>query len=346
MMALKSAYCNGFPVSTTVEISKETQRSILCEIEAQLYDSEIYHRAMAALQTMLGSAAETAQVLVKAVGREAIRLAFQQVSKPSQEVVPVPSEEISSIKETSENPLVWPDRKTVVEFVQDNHNTNVAPALSDDNLEDIAKAFSPTERFGDCHLTKTDYPAQELEQKASEERQKCLHQIGAELRQARQARSLSVEGLHLKTFVPIRHIKALETGYLDNLPEDVYVRSFIRQLGNALGLNGAAMVASLPATDPLKSVLPSWDQPESPRTFNLSTTHLYFGYAALVVGAVGGIGWLSQATTSGAWVKTGPGVSSQKSPSKGTVSHTPGLKYHQKGISIGADIAPPEATNN
>src|ERR671933_2656192 len=88
-MVMQPTYGNGVIDNQTIEISQEGLRLILNQIEAELINSEVYRRTMAGLQTMLGEASSTAQILVKAVGREAVRLTFQQVIK-QYNVVPVP----------------------------------------------------------------------------------------------------------------------------------------------------------------------------------------------------------------------------------------------------------------
>ena len=72
-MVFQPAYTNGVS-DATIEMSQDGLRSILNQIEAELLNSEVYRRTMAGLQTMLGEATNTAQLLVKAVGREAVRL--------------------------------------------------------------------------------------------------------------------------------------------------------------------------------------------------------------------------------------------------------------------------------
>src|SRR4028118_2429666 len=96
-MVSQSPLGNGVIENPTLEISQEGLRSILSQIEAELVDSEVYRRTMAGLQTMLGEASSTAQILVKAVGREAVRLTFQQVVR-QYKVIPVPSGEMNNTR--------------------------------------------------------------------------------------------------------------------------------------------------------------------------------------------------------------------------------------------------------
>jgi cytoskeletal protein RodZ len=158
-----------------------------------------------------------------------------------------------------------------------------------------------------------------------------------------------VTQLHRQTLVPLHHIEALETGCLENLPEDVYVRGFITRLAHALGLNGMAIASSIPQPDPVKSVVPSWyhSTATSVSGFQLSSVHLYLGYTALIAGAVGGLSWMSSQSTPGVSVKPQPGNSPQSSASpkaeRKQETSKPGLKASKTGLKVGADIAPPEA---
>lgn len=129
---------------------------------------------------------------------------------------------------------------------------------------------------------------------AQQERQERCRQIGQILRQTRQERSLSVQWLFNRTYIPAHQIQALEEGRLGDLPEDIYLRGFIRQLGNALGLNGSELAAQLPIEN--AAVVPTWYRSESSGSFQISSVHLYLGYATLLIGAVGGLSWLSEQT--------------------------------------------------
>jgi cytoskeleton protein RodZ len=346
-MVFQPAYDRGVSESPTIEISQEGLRSILNQIESELQDSEVYRRTMAGLQTMLGEASSTAHILVKAVGREAVRLSFQEFAR-QYKVVPVTSQEMNTAKQKEleapqqvEDNLVqaesYPSNALVeAEDVTNSVETSKAPDLRDRLIGDT----KPPKK-----LTKAELEAQRVAQ----EREELLRQVGQELRQAREARSLSVIQLHNQTLVPLHHIEALETGCLENLPEDVYVRGFITRLAHALGLNGMAIASSIPQPDPVKSVVPSWyhSTATSVSGFQLSSVHLYLGYTALIAGAVGGLSWMSSQSTPGVSVKPQPGNSPQSSASpkaeRKQETSKPGLKASKTGLKVGADIAPPEA---
>jgi cytoskeletal protein RodZ len=78
-----------------------------------------------------------------------------------------------------------------------------------------------------------------------------LKEIGAHLRELRQEQSMSTEEVAAKTFIPLRLLKALEDGQLDQLPEPVFIQGFIRRYADTLNLDGMALAQTFPI-----SVLP------------------------------------------------------------------------------------------
>jgi cytoskeleton protein RodZ len=344
-MVMQPSYDNGVIESPTIEISQEGLRSILNQIEAELLNSEAYRRTMAGLQTMVGEGFGTAQILVKAVGREAVRLTFQQFTK-RYKVVPVASEGMNHAKhEESNSPQMVRDNP-----IQADSQANPTAATQ---VTQSVKTNTPRPLFGK-HTGKTKptkklTKAQLAAQIAQQEREELLRQVGRELRQAREERSLSVLQLHRQTLVPTHQIEALEAGRLDDLPEDVYIRGFIRRIGHALGLNGVMMADSIPKPDPVKSVVPSWYESVCVPGFQVNSIHLYIGYTALIAGAVGGISWMSsnQSTAKvSAEPKPAPSSHTTVSPKAEGKEATkkPGVKLSKTGVKVkaGADIAPPE----
>src|SRR5919199_1110208 len=73
-----------------------------------------------------------------------------------------------------------------------------------------------------------------------------LKEIGAYLRQLRQEQSISLEEVSAKTYIPMRLLKALEEGQLDQLPEPVFIQGFIRRYADVLNLDGAALAKTFP----------------------------------------------------------------------------------------------------
>ena len=63
--------------------------------------------------------------------------------------------------------------------------------------------------------------------------------VGQRLRQAREARSLTLEEVAAQTRIPIRHLRSIEDGKYEELPALTYTVGFGRNYANAVGLDGA-----------------------------------------------------------------------------------------------------------
>ncbi len=65
--------------------------------------------------------------------------------------------------------------------------------------------------------------------------------IGERLRQAREAKGISLDELASQTRIPIRHLQHIEREEWDALPAVTYCIGFVRSYANAVGLDGAAI---------------------------------------------------------------------------------------------------------
>ncbi|BBA79409.1 hypothetical protein RGRSB_0885 [cyanobacterium endosymbiont of Rhopalodia gibberula] len=72
-----------------------------------------------------------------------------------------------------------------------------------------------------------------------------LRELGAYLCQRRLDRSLTLEQIATSTFIHLSILKALEQGQVDELPELVYVRGFVRRYGEVLDLDGHSLANQL-----------------------------------------------------------------------------------------------------
>lgn len=87
--------------------------------------------------------------------------------------------------------------------------------------------------------------------------------IGAQLREARLNKKISLDELQQKTKIQKRYLEALELGDFDRLPGDYYVRTFIRQYAQAVGLDGNRLVAAFDGDeDQILPELPKREVPE------------------------------------------------------------------------------------
>lgn len=354
---MKPVYSLILPDNSTLEISHDELRSLLGEIENELHRSKVYRRAMAILQKMLGDSTEQAKQLFKVVGREAIGLTFQHFiqhqGRTSEQIsAPTIGEVESTTTETTEvnqvNNTNSPNQSDLSECLTSNKfqtiNPLTNPANSDSIQPEPQKLSSPLQWF---KTTKKPSKA-ELEQQAAIARVESLRNIGKQLQAARESQGLNFNQLHVYTHIPIHQMEAIEKGDWDKLPEEVFIRGFIRVMGNSLGLNGTHLAASLPHTQPQNAIAVFNPKDKSSGlNININPMHLYFGYTAVVASAVGGLSLVSQYTE--AQKLMNPELDASKAPTlkqsvKDSQPNTkPGLQSNRHGITVGNDISPPEA---
>ena len=66
--------------------------------------------------------------------------------------------------------------------------------------------------------------------------------IGEKLRKAREAKGLSISDIEKTTKIQSRYLAAIENNEFDKLPGDFYVRAFIRQYAQIVGLDGKELL--------------------------------------------------------------------------------------------------------
>lgn len=73
-----------------------------------------------------------------------------------------------------------------------------------------------------------------------------LRSVAQQLVQAREVQGISLEEIATKTFIPMRTLKALESGETFKLPESIFVQGFIRRYAKLVGLDGDALAKEIP----------------------------------------------------------------------------------------------------
>lgn len=117
-----------------------------------------------------------------------------------------------------------------------------------------------------------------------------LQELGSCLRQIREKQAVSLEEVAEKTRIQSRLLKAIEEGRLEQLPEPVYIRGFLRKFADALGLNGTEFSHAFPASSVGFQLLrPTWRHLP---VGQLRPVHLYLMYIALVMCAVSGLSYV------------------------------------------------------
>jgi cytoskeletal protein RodZ len=113
-----------------------------------------------------------------------------------------------------------------------------------------------------------------------------LQEIGAQLRQLRQQRQLSIEDLSARTRIQPRLIQAIEEGHLEMLPEPVYVKGLVKRYSESLGLNGIAVSAQVPHWEPGAATFDPTTKLQMTGfnpTIRLNPWQIYLGYTLAII---------------------------------------------------------------
>lgn len=88
--------------------------------------------------------------------------------------------------------------------------------------------------------------------------------VGELLRQEREKKGLSLKDAEKALNIRTAYLKAIEEGRFDAIPGEVYVKGFIRNYGNFLGLDGSQLVAQYREAKQAKAVLQQAEQEPTP----------------------------------------------------------------------------------
>lgn len=116
--------------------------------------------------------------------------------------------------------------------------------------------------------------------------------IGEKLRSAREAKGLSIEDIEKATKIQGRYLTAIEQDEFDKLPGDFYVRAFIRQYAQVVGIDGKQLLSEyhneIPQAEPEEYVEDSIDnKSEEVRKTTSSKKKLWKEYLPRIIVGVG-----------------------------------------------------------
>jgi cytoskeletal protein RodZ len=138
----------------------------------------------------------------------------------------------------------------------------------------------------------------QLLQIAKEQQAIKLTEIGERLSQSRRQLDISLADVAERTHIQTRLLKAIEEGRLEDLPESVYVQSFIRQYANAIGLNGLHFASEFADASTPQRPKVTWFKNLPLLSGTLRPMHLYAGYLLLVGASIQGVsGLVSQSNS-------------------------------------------------
>ncbi|HJZ62337.1 MAG TPA: helix-turn-helix domain-containing protein [Miltoncostaeaceae bacterium] len=129
-----------------------------------------------------------------------------------------------------------------------------------------------------------------------------MFEIGTALRTARRKQGLDLDDVEASTKIRARQLQALEQEHFELLPERAYARAFLRTYAIALGLDPKPFMDEFDERFPEEDELPPPE--EMPRASRLGAA-AGLVRTRVVWFAVGGLGLIALAVSSGLWSSSG-----------------------------------------
>jgi cytoskeletal protein RodZ len=146
--------------------------------------------------------------------------------------------------------------------------------------------------------------------------------VGQRLREAREAKGLSIEDIAASTRIPTRHLSSLETSEWDKLPAATYSVGFAKNYAAAVGLDRAEIAEALRlemgGTRPVTIYPEVYETADPARTMPKG---LVFGALALLAVFVLGLTWMSNRSMAGD--ETAPAVENVVAPEANVAAPAP-----------------------
>ena len=119
-----------------------------------------------------------------------------------------------------------------------------------------------------------------------------VEDFGSYLKAERELRGVTLEELHTKTRIPMHYLQALEKNLFDELPEEVFIRGYIRSFAKVIGANEDEMLSAYiditktaPSTDTNNQSISNQDD----STFDLKFIFILIFIILFLLGTVWGI---------------------------------------------------------
>lgn len=270
-------------------------RQVVAQVESSLCREDRSRQALDQLQQLATDQGSSTQILLRSVIRETIRLTMEYLAGAKELLSlssPVPGEDIAPKAEklaASSDPILTPEDKQLQDDAAMVKSLNQAlKNVVEPSLFDRLRAPS-----------RTQVSPEVLRQQAINERTQSLQALCNRIHTQRQRLGLTLRQIHAETVVALHHLQALDEGKIDRLPEDVYLRGFLRRLEKCLGLPEGDLTGYLPNAIAVTSPIANRQPLQVRSTTNLTPVfslpsqpnYAYLTYAALMAG---GVFWVSQ----------------------------------------------------
>ena len=277
--------------SATVETTSDLLRSdhwgkIVAQVESALCREDRSRHALNQLQQLATEQGASTQFLLKSVIRETIRFTlecFGDATDMLKRIELSPTSEVVEAADLTENITV----PLTLEQQQDQDDIALFTSIGR-VLQPVKPDKSLTHRMRPQSAPPKLSPEAILLAQV-EARNTQLLEICRQIRQHRSALGLSLNQIHSNTFIPLYHLQSFEDSKIDRLPEDVYLRGFLRRLEKCFALTEGQLQLTCPP--PVQRSIVA----KAPSIYsslpNLSPNYAYIAYAALMAG---GVYWIAQ----------------------------------------------------
>ncbi len=278
--------------SATVETPSDLLRSdrwgkIVAQVESALCREDRSRHALDQLQQLATEQGAGTQFLLKSVIRETIRFTlecFGDATDMLKRIELSPTSEVTEVGELAENitvPLTPEQQQTQDDTALFTAIGRVLQPVKSDNksLTHRIRLQSAPPKLSPEAILLAQVEARDAE----------LLEICRQIRQHRSALGLSLNQIHSNTFIPLYHLQSFEDSKIDRLPEDVYLRGFLRRLEKCFSLTEGQLQLTCPS-----QVQPSIVAKAPSIYSSLPTLSQNYAYVAYAVLMASGVYWIAQ----------------------------------------------------
>lgn len=273
----------------------ESWWQLVAQVESSLCREDLPRQALDQLQQLAAEQGANTQFLLKAVIRETIRLTMECLSEAKTRL-----SFTSSVQESVQPIQPIEDIPPVLTAQEKQAHDDAAMVEALNHALKSADAPSLLDRLRSGQTKQIKLSPEALHQQAIESRTRDLHALCHHVHTVRLSLGLELRQIHAETFIGLHHLQALDQGKIDRLPEDVYLRGFLRRLEKCLRRPEGDLTSRLPnAVSPNtlgrslqhssqnSSLNPQSIQPSS-SGFNLpfQPNYAYLTYAALMASGI------------------------------------------------------------
>ena len=270
-------------------LRSEGWRKIVAQVESALGREDRSREALDQLQQLATQQGPSTQSLVKSVIQETIRFTLECFGDTTDLLKQI---ELSPVADLAENQ----GAEKIAEPLTPAQKEAQDDAALFTAIEHVLKPVKLEKSFLHRMLPQSGPPKlspEALLLAQVEARDAQLLDLCHQIRQHRSTLGLSLKQIHPTTFIPLHHLQSFEDSKIDRLPEDVYLRGFLRRLEKCFALKEGQLTYPVAPHPVQRSIVVSTRTAPSTHSniYSFSSNYAYVAYAALMAG---GVYWITQ----------------------------------------------------